>query len=214
VLAAIAGGLGHLGEPHGIEWLLRLHRHPDAGVRDVVADALAARSDPRAIEALIELSSDPDPAIRDWATFALGALGAPPTPPRCARRWRRGSADADPDTVVEAIHGLALRGDTRAAEAALRQLAGGAARSLWTRHALEEATIRLAALTGDARFAAVPADGRRALRGTTLEEDLRRARERCGGSSAGRSAATSPRARRGGARSRAPSSPCPASARG
>jgi methionyl-tRNA formyltransferase len=179
VLAAIAGGLGQLGEPHGIEWLLRLHRHPDAGVRDVVADALAARSDPRAIEALIDLSSDPDPAIRDWATFALGALAPADTPAlREALAARLG--DADPDTVVEAIHGLALRGDTHATEAALRQLAGGAARSLWTRHALEEATIRLAALTGDARFAAyLPMDVER-FAGTTLEEDLRRARERCG----------------------------------
>ena len=30
VLAAIAGAFGNLGEPHGTEWLLRLHRHPDA----------------------------------------------------------------------------------------------------------------------------------------------------------------------------------------
>jgi methionyl-tRNA formyltransferase len=180
VLAAIAGALGHLGEPYGLDWLLRLHRHPDAGVRDVVADALAGRSDPRAIEALIELSADPDPGIRDWATFALGAL-APADTPALREALAARLDDDDPDTAVEAIHGLALRGDPRAAEAALRQLgAGGSGRGLWSRHALEEATIRLAALTGDARFAAwLPEDVER-FAGTTLEEDLRRARERCG----------------------------------
>ena len=181
VLAAIAGALGHLGEPYGIEWLLRLHRHPDAGVRDVVADALTGRADPRAIAALIELSADPDPGIRDWATFALGAL-APADTPALREALVARLDDDDPDTAVEAIHGLALRADARAADAALARLdAGEAARaSLWTRHALEDATIRLAALTGDARFAPyLPADVER-FAGTTLEEELRRARERCG----------------------------------
>jgi HEAT repeat protein len=181
VLAAIAGALGNLGEPYGTDWLLRLHRHPDAGVRDVVADALAGRGDPRAIEALIELSADPDPDIRDWSTFALGAL-APADTPALREALVARLDDDDPETAVEAIHGLALRGDTRAVEAALRRLGAGdtTPASLWTRHALEEATIRLAALTGDARFAPyLPVDVER-FAGTTLEEELRVARERCG----------------------------------
>jgi hypothetical protein len=51
--------------------------------------------------------------------------------------------------------------------------------SVWTRHALQEAAIRLAALSGDARFAPyLPAldDG---WRGTTLERELTLALERC-----------------------------------
>ena len=48
VLAVIAEALGHLGEPWGLAWLLRLRRHPDAGVRDGVVAALAGRSDPLA----------------------------------------------------------------------------------------------------------------------------------------------------------------------
>jgi HEAT repeat protein len=181
VLAAIAGAFGNLGEPHGIDWLLRLHRHPDATVRDAVADALAGRSDPRAIEALIELSADPDPRIRDLATFALGALAGADTPALRAALAER-LYDADPETAVEAMHGLAIRGDAGAAEAVLRRLESGGtgAAALWTRHALEEATIRLAALTGDPRFGPyLPADAER-YAGTMLEGDLRRAIERCG----------------------------------
>jgi methionyl-tRNA formyltransferase len=181
VLAAIAGAFGNLGEPHGIEWLLRLHRHPDATVRDAVADALAGRSDPRAVQALIELSADPDPRIRDLATFALGALAGADTPALRAALAER-LYDADPETAVEAMHGLAVRGDARAAEALLRRLESGGtgAEALWTRHALEEATIRLAALTGDPRFGPyLPADVDR-FAGTMLEADLRRALERCG----------------------------------
>ena len=59
--------------------------------------------------------------------------------------------------------------------------AGEQGGSLWTRHALQEAAIRLAALSGDARFAPhLPAldDG---WRGTTLERELARALERCAG---------------------------------
>ena len=154
---------------------------PDATVRDAVADALAGRSDARALDALIELSADPDPRIRDLATFALGALAGADTPALRAALAER-LYDADPETAVEAMHGLAIRGDARAADAVLRRLESGGtgAEALWTRHALEEATIRLAALTGDPRFGPyLPADLDR-FAGTMLEGDLRRALERCG----------------------------------
>jgi methionyl-tRNA formyltransferase len=181
VLAVIAEALGHLGEPWGLSWLLRMRRHPDAGVRDGVVAALAGRSDPLANDALIELSADPDPAIRDWATFALGALAVQDSPAlRDALAARL--ADADADTRIEAVYGLALRGDERALEPALELLAAGEqGGSVWTRHALQEAAIRLAAASGDARFAPhLPAldDG---WRGTTLERELARALERCAG---------------------------------
>ena len=78
------------------------------------------------------------------------------------------------------MHGLALRGDTRPVEAALALLAAGEqAGSLWTRHALTEAAVRLAALTGDARFAPYLPEPESAA-GTVLERELARARERCG----------------------------------
>ncbi len=181
VLAVIAESLGHLGEAWGLAWLLDRRRHPDVAVRDGVVAALAGRSDPRAVDALIELSADPQPAIRDWATFALGTLAAEDSPElRDALLARLG--DADEEVRIEAAYGLALRGDTRATEPVVELLSAGAeGDSLWTRHALQEATIRLAALSGDTRFAPyLPAldDG---WRGTTLERELVRAIERCAG---------------------------------
>jgi methionyl-tRNA formyltransferase len=179
VLAVIAEAFGHLGDPWGLSWLLGLRRHPDAGVRDGVVSALAGRANPLAIDALIELSADPDPAIRDWATFALGAL-APQDSPALRDALVARLDDADPEARIEAVHGLALRGDERAVEPALALLTRGeSGGSLWTRHALQEATILLAAASGDRRFAPyLPAvdDG---WRGTTLERELQRALERC-----------------------------------
>ena len=121
VLATIASAFGNLGSPYGLETLLRLRRHDDTRVRDGAAGALAGRDDERVDEALIELSADPDPGIRDWATFALGTLSPRDTPElREALAARLG--DEDDDTRIEAVHGLALRGDARALEAALELL--------------------------------------------------------------------------------------------
>jgi len=179
VLAVIAEALGQLGEPWGLSWLLRVRRHPDAAVRDGVVSALAGRTNRLAVDALIELSGDPDPGIRDWATFALGTL-ADQDSPSLREALAARLADDDPDTRIEAVHGLAVRGDARAVEPALALLdAGEAGGSRWSRHALQEAAIHLGALSGDRRFAAhLPAldDG---WRGTTLEGELQRAIERC-----------------------------------
>ena len=62
--------------------------------------------------------------------------------------------DADRATRIEAVHGLALRGDLRAVEPALELLAEGeSGDARWTSHALAAAARRLAQLSGDARFA-------------------------------------------------------------
>ena len=181
VLAVIAEAFGHLGEPWGTERLLGLRRHADGAVRDAVASALAGRGDPRATAALIELSADADARVRDWATFALGTLAAEDSAAlRDALAARLDDADAE--TRIEAVHGLALRGDLRAVEPALAILAAGEpGGSRWTRHALSESAIRLAALTGDPRFAPYlpPLDG--VWAGTALQRELARAHERCAG---------------------------------
>ena len=185
VLATIASAFGHLGSPHGIETLLRLRRHPDARVREGAADALSGRDDERVFDALVELTSDPEPSIRDWATFALGTLSPQDTPVlRDALAARL--EDSDDDTRIEAVHGLALRGDTRALDAVLDLLGevgphddgGNAADTIWKKYALTQATVRLAALTGDLRLKEhLPALDER-LVGTSIEPDLRRAYER------------------------------------
>jgi hypothetical protein len=111
--------------------------------------------------------------VRDWATFALGALSPHDTP---ALRDALAARLEDPDatTRIEAVHGLAVRGDVRGAEAALQLLYGPAPEGIWERHALEEAAIRLAALTGDGRFRSHLPDPA-LYEGTILEKDLRRA---------------------------------------
>ena len=179
VLAVIAEALGHLGAPWGLDVLLGLRGHADAAVRDGVVDALAGRTDPAAVAALVELSRDREPAIRDWATFALGTLTDQDSPELRDALVAR-LDDADPETRIEAVHGLALRADPRAVEPALALLADAErGPTVWSRHALLESTILLAALSGDARFAPHLPQLEDGWRGTTLERDLTRALERC-----------------------------------
>jgi hypothetical protein len=173
VLATIAAGFGHLGEPHGSDWLLEAASHPDARVRDAVTSALAGRQDPRVVGALIELSADAEAHVRDWATFALGAL-CPDDGPDLRDALGARLDDPDPTTRIEAVHGLAVRGDVRGVEAALDLLAGPRPEGVWERHALEEAAIRLAALTRDERLRPHLPDPA-LYEGTTLEKDLRQA---------------------------------------
>ena len=149
-LASIAHAFANLGGPHGIELLLHLRAHPAPEVRFGVAHALAGRDDPRAVDALIALSSDEDADVRDWATFGLGIL-APWDTPELREALAARLDDEHEETRVEAVHGLALRGDPRAVEPALALLEA-APDGVWTGHSLQETAILLGALTGDARF--------------------------------------------------------------
>ncbi len=143
VLAAIAYAFGHLGAPHGQDWLLEQRSHADDSVREAVAFALGGRPGEDTLEALIALSADPEPAVRDWATFALGTLAEQDSPAlRDALAARLD--DADEDTRLEAIHGLALRGDARAAAPAREVIAHDSGdTSVWRRHLIAETTSRL-----------------------------------------------------------------------
>ncbi len=138
VLVAVACAFGHLGEPWGEEWLLNHRGHPHADVREAVAFALGGRNGEAALAALIELSDDPEAAVRDWATFALGTLAEQDSPAlRDALAARLD--DPDDDTRLEAIHGLALRGDHRAdapAREAIAHDTGDA--GVWRRHLITE----------------------------------------------------------------------------
>ena len=187
VLATIASAFGNLGPRYGLETLLKLRRHADPRVREGAAEALAGRDEERVFDALVELTADPEPGIRDWATFALGTLSPQDTPTlRDALAARLD--DSDDSTRIEAVHGLALRGDARALDATLDLLGevgphddgGNAADTIWKRYALTQATVRLAALTGDARLKEhLPALDER-LMGTAIEGDLRTAYDRVG----------------------------------
>ena len=172
-------------------------------MREGAAEALAGRDDERVFDALVELTADPEPGIRDWATFALGTLSPQDTPTlRDALAARLD--DSDDSTRIEAVHGLALRGDARALDATLDLLGevgphddgGNAADTIWKRYALTQATVRLAALTGDARLKEhLPALDER-LMGTAIEGDLRTAYDRVGDRLARRRARAASRRRR------------------
>jgi methionyl-tRNA formyltransferase len=144
VLSAIICAFGHLGAPAGQDWLLAQRAHEETYVREAVAFALGGRSGEDTLRALIELSADEDAKVRDWATFALGTLAESDDPAlRDALAARLD--DPDEDTRMEAVHGLALRGDTRA-EAPAREFLEGRDTTddgVWRRHLLAETAERL-----------------------------------------------------------------------
>ena len=145
VLSAIACAFGHLGDTHGGAWLLAQRDHSDPDVREAVAFALGGRPGDDVLAALIELSGDHVSGVRDWATFALGTLAeADDAPLRDALAARLD--DPDEDTRLEAVHGLAVRGDPRA-EAPARDLLAAHededSDSVWTRHLLAETASHL-----------------------------------------------------------------------
>ena len=186
----IASAFGHLGAPYGLETLLAPPRAtPTPRVREGAADALAGRDDERVVRRA-------DRALRATPSRRRPRLGdvrarharRRRTRRRCATRSPRGSTTATTSTRIEAVHGLALRGDARALDAALDLLGevgphddgGNAADTIWKRYALTQATVRLAALTGDARLKEhLPALDER-LMGTAIEGDLRTAYDRVG----------------------------------
>ena len=145
VLSAIACAFGHLGAPHGEAWLLAQRAHTDPDVREAVAFALGGRPGDEVLSALIELSDDASSGVRDWATFALGTLAREDSEPlRDALAARLD--DPDEETRLEAVHGLAVRGDHRGDETARDLLAAherDEVDSVWTRHLLAETASHL-----------------------------------------------------------------------
>lgn len=150
VIAAIATAFGHLADERSVATLASWRAHPDAEVRHGVAYGLAGLDNDLAWDALIDLSADPVPQVRDWATFALARQTAADFP-----RLRAALADrlddVDVDVRLEAIHGLATRGDRRAVEPLLALLADPDSGDLLL---IEEALGALIAATNDPRLIA------------------------------------------------------------
>jgi HEAT repeat protein len=112
VLYSITIGLGPIRDEPVPAPLIGLHTHSDAKVRRGVAFGLGGRPDTAALDTLITLSADEGAQVREWATFGLARLTDEDFP-----RLRDALADRlhddDLDTRVEAVHGLATRGDQR-----------------------------------------------------------------------------------------------------
>jgi len=114
VISSIGWGLGHRRAPEGVAPLAKLKCHPSSQIRLAVAGGLQYQSSNLAIETLIELSQDVDAEVRGLATFILGSqITEDSKAIREALSARL--ADSDLKTRREAVHGLALRKDQRAA---------------------------------------------------------------------------------------------------
>ena len=130
VVASFIAALGHMHDPRTLAPIVKFKDHPNADVRWNVAISLTARDESTALEALIELTRDEDSDVRDWATFGLGTQTDVDTPDLRDALVARFD-DEDDDTRVEAILGLARRGDKRALEPLLRELEKGSCSPLF-----------------------------------------------------------------------------------
>lgn len=149
VLNSIAVGFGHIGDERCLEPLVRMHTHPDVKVRTGVVFGLLRRTETAAMEILIRLSADSEPEVRDWATFGL-ARQTEQDFPQLRDALADRLVDDDPDTLAEAIHGLAVRGDVRAVQPLLDALQSP--RQVSDPNVLAEALYALAVATADRRL--------------------------------------------------------------
>ena len=120
VLADLVSALGRGGVPRLAHEIAPLAGHPECEVRVAVAQALGTLNDatPATVAALVRLSRDPTDEVRSWATFALAQ---PCLADACGvEDALRARLDDPCDEVrVEAVRGLASRGDARAIDTAL-----------------------------------------------------------------------------------------------
>lgn len=127
VIASIGAAFVDLRDAAGAELMEPYAAHADHGVREVVAHALLTRPDERSIALWIAMTSDSSAEVRNAATFALGSEIAMDTEAIRTALARRLTDSAD-EVRVEAILGLALRGDARALP---KLKAGLASDDLW-----------------------------------------------------------------------------------
>jgi hypothetical protein len=125
-IASAICGLGHIADPEGLAAVRRFATHDSFHVRFDVACALGScADDPANIAILTQLMHDTDEVVRDWATFGLGVQGdADSEDIRNALAERLG--DSYFDTRMEAVRGLAERGDLRVLPALMEELRSAA----------------------------------------------------------------------------------------
>ena len=186
----IASAFGHLGEPYGTRDAAAAAppRRRRASARASPTRSPAATTS-ASFDALVELTADPEPATSATGPRSRSARSSPqdtPTlrdalaarlddPRRRARASRPCTGWRCAATRARSTPALDLLG-----EVGPHDDGGNAADTIWKRYALTQATVRLAALTGDARLKEhLPALDER-LMGTAIEGDLRTAYDRVG----------------------------------
>ncbi len=95
-----------------IKLLVSFKEHRSYKVRYGVVLSISGLTNTEAIEALLILSKDKKELVRDWATFGLGTQIDTDTVAIREALWER-TQDIAPDIRIEAIYGLAKRGDVQ-----------------------------------------------------------------------------------------------------
>ncbi|MBM2623151.1 HEAT repeat domain-containing protein [Actinoplanes sp. LDG1-06] len=175
VLSSLTTGFGHIGDERSLASLVNLRAHPDAQVRFGIVFGLLRCPITVALDVLIKLSADDDAQVRDWATFGL-ARHTDEDVPRLRRALADRLDDDDPDTRIEAVHGLATRGDPRAMQPLLDILETPSDPS--DPGLVSEARWALAATSLDPPPALPPAGGARPIPGRPDRRMARRAPDR------------------------------------
>ena len=117
LIVAVLGALRRLGDRASVDWLASLREHPNADVREQLAETLAvlcSTSEPcdeAGLAALLSLATDPNRHVREWATHGLGRLTGPTSDPRVLAALRERASDPDENVRLEALHSLARLGD-------------------------------------------------------------------------------------------------------
>jgi HEAT repeat protein len=121
-IASAVFALGHIGDLQGVAETRRFASHDRQRVRYAAAYALGnCANDPANIAILLQLMRDAEEDVRDWATFGVGELSdADSEEIRSALVERLG--DSFFDARLEAMIGLAKRGDVRGLPALLQDL--------------------------------------------------------------------------------------------
>lgn len=105
--------LGHLRDGRSLPIFYKFVSHEDAVLRHAVAFALGCLVDnPASHPGLMLLMNDEDDDVRDWATFSLGVWGDQDSGQICDALTQR-LGDSSENVRMEAIVGLAKRGDAR-----------------------------------------------------------------------------------------------------
>lgn len=122
-LYALSHNNEELGEAEA-SLLTKFKDHLNSDIRHALVMALLTLDNKVAIDTLIHLSKDSVSATRNWATFGLGTQIDRNNQSIRDALWQR-VTDADLDTKLEAILGLAKRRDARVWELIQRELSAG-----------------------------------------------------------------------------------------